>query len=103
MLEELITSCRGRVVDLRLLAEHPRAERTEACRAAMASGAAVIIAGLLPVDRPGHRVGRRICWCGEPMPRPAARPMTRSVVAVEGAAPVTDDPMSAGGPGGSSL
>ena len=28
ILEELITSCRGRVVDLRLLAEHPAAERT---------------------------------------------------------------------------
>ena len=58
MLEQLITTCRGRVVDLRLLAEQPPAERTAACLAAMASGAAVIIAGLLPVDGPGHRVGR---------------------------------------------
>ena len=58
VLEQLITSCRGRVVDLRLLAEHPRAERARACLAAMESGAEVIIAGLLPVDAPGHRVGR---------------------------------------------
>jgi predicted RecB family nuclease len=58
VLEQLITSCRGRVVDLRLLAEHPPAERTRACLAAMESGAEVIIAGLLPVDGPGHRVGR---------------------------------------------
>ena len=59
VLEELITSCRGRVVDLRLLAEPsrgPSGPRPVARR--MASGAAVIIAGLLPVDRPGHRVGR---------------------------------------------
>ena len=58
VLEQLITSCRGRVVDLRLLATEPPAERTRACVAAMASGAEVIIAGLLPVDAPGHRVGR---------------------------------------------
>ncbi len=58
VLEQLITTCRGRVVDLRLLAEQPPAERTQACLAAMESGAEVIIAGLLPVDGPGHRVGR---------------------------------------------
>ena len=58
VLEQLITSCPGRVVDLRLLAEHPPDERTRACLAAMESGAEVIIAGLLPVDGPGHRVGR---------------------------------------------
>ena len=58
VLEQLITQCRGRVVDLRLLAAEPPAERTQACVTAMASGAAVIIAGLLPVDGPGHRVGR---------------------------------------------
>ena len=58
VLEQLITTCRGRVVDLRLLAEQPPAERTQACLAAMRSGAEVIIAGLLPVDGPGHRVGR---------------------------------------------
>jgi predicted RecB family nuclease len=58
VIEQLITSCRGRVVDLRLLATESPAEQTRACLAAMASGAAVIIAGLLPVDEPGHRVGR---------------------------------------------
>jgi predicted RecB family nuclease len=58
VLEQLISQCRGRVVDLRLLSSEPRAEQTRACVAAMASGAAVIIAGLLPVDEPGHRVGR---------------------------------------------
>jgi predicted RecB family nuclease len=58
VLEQLITSCRGRVIDLRLLASEPPAEQTRACVAAMASGATVIIAGLLPVDEPGHRVGR---------------------------------------------
>ena len=58
VLEQLITGCRGRVVDLRLLAEEPVAERTQACLTAMASGAEVIIAGLLPMDGPGHRVGR---------------------------------------------
>jgi predicted RecB family nuclease len=58
VLEQLITLCRGRVVDLRLLATEPTADQTRACLAAMASGAAVIIAGLLPVDEQGHRVGR---------------------------------------------
>ncbi len=58
VLEQLITCCRGRVVDLRLLAAEPAAEQTLACVAAMASGADVIIAGLLPVDGPGHRIGR---------------------------------------------
>ncbi|HEV2929363.1 MAG TPA: nuclease, partial [Propionibacteriaceae bacterium] len=58
VLEQLITECRGRVVDLRLLATEPPADQTRACLAAMESGAAVIIAALLPVDEPGHRVGR---------------------------------------------
>src|ERR687897_261959 len=78
VLEELITSCRGRVVDLRLLAEHPSTERTEACLAAMASGAAVIIAGLLPVDGPGHRVGRPdllVRGADAPTGRPAYHPV----------------------------
>ena len=38
VLEQLITTCRGRVVDLRLLAEQPPAERTQACLAAMSPG-----------------------------------------------------------------
>lgn len=58
VLEQLITRCRGRVVDLRLLAAEPPGERTRACVTAMTSGAAVIIAGQLPDDVPGHRVGR---------------------------------------------
>ena len=58
VLEQLISSCPGRVVDLRLLAPEPAEIRTQACVAAMTSGAAVIIAGLLPVDGRGHRVGR---------------------------------------------
>jgi predicted RecB family nuclease len=58
VLEQLITLCRGRVVDLRLLAEEPLEEQTRACLRAMAAGAAVIIAGRLPVDGEGHRVGR---------------------------------------------
>jgi predicted RecB family nuclease len=58
VLEQLIIRCRGRVVDLRLLAAEPPSVQTTACVAAMESGAAVIIAGRLPVDGPGHRVGR---------------------------------------------
>jgi predicted RecB family nuclease len=56
-LEQLIASCRGRVVDLRLLREERAAVRVEACLRAMASGARVIIGGLLPPDPHGHRVG----------------------------------------------
>ncbi len=58
VLEALITACRGRVVDLRLLAEDSWADQTEACGLAMASGARVIIGGSLPVDVVGARVGR---------------------------------------------
>jgi predicted RecB family nuclease len=46
------------VVDLRLLEAEDAARQTEACLRAMASGAEVIIGGLLPVDAAGHRVGR---------------------------------------------
>ena len=50
MLEQLITSCRGRVVDLRpLSARRPRC-RSKPVVQAMTSGAEVIIDGLLPVD-----------------------------------------------------
>ena len=105
VLEELITSCRGRVVDLRLLAEHPPTERTEACLAAMASGAAVIIAGLLPVDGPGHRVGRPdllVRGADAPTGRPAYHPVAVKwhKIIERARPPVTDDPISAGGPGG---
>jgi predicted RecB family nuclease len=77
VLEQLITRCRGRVVDLRLLAEDPPAEQTQACLAAMASGAEVIIAGLLPVDGAGHRVGRPdllVQGADSPSGRPAYHP-----------------------------
>ena len=57
-MEQLITSCRGQVVDLRLLGPDEPTRQTDACVRAMASGAEVIIGGLLPVDGPGHRVGR---------------------------------------------
>src|SRR5918993_842735 len=105
VLEELITSCHGRVVDLRLLAEHPAAERTEACLAAMESGAAVIIAGLLPVDGPGHRVGRPdllVRGADGPSGRPAYHPVAVKwhKIIERARPPVTDDPISAGGPGG---
>ncbi len=58
VMEQLITSCRGQVVDLRLLGPDEPTRQTDACVRAMASGAEVIIGGLLPVDGPGHRVGR---------------------------------------------
>ena len=57
VLEKLITSTRGRVVDLRLLTAESRAIQIQACVRAMESGAALIIGGCLPVDPAGHRVG----------------------------------------------
>ena len=57
VLEKLITSTRGRVVDLRLLAAETRTTQIQACIRAMESGAALIIGGCLPVDLTGHRVG----------------------------------------------
>ncbi|HJV14760.1 MAG TPA: TM0106 family RecB-like putative nuclease [Propionibacteriaceae bacterium] len=57
VLEQLITSCTGRVVDLRPLSANTRDVQIEACVRAMTSGAQVIIAGCLPVDVGGHRVG----------------------------------------------
>jgi len=108
VLEELITSCHGRVVDLRLLAEHPPAERTEACLAAMESGAAVIIAGLLPVDAPGHRVGRPdllVRGADGPSGRPAYHPAAVKwhKVIERARPPLTEDRSpSSGAPGGGS-
>jgi len=55
--EQLITSCRGRVVDLRPLSSSPPELQIEACLRAMSSGAQVIIGGCLPVDLAGRRVG----------------------------------------------
>jgi predicted RecB family nuclease len=57
VLEQLITSCRGRVVDLRPLSSNTPEVQVEACLRAMSSGAQVIIGGHLPVDLSGHRVG----------------------------------------------
>ncbi len=56
-LERLISLAPGRVIDLRLLTAESRATQTDACLRAMASGAAVIIGGCLPVDPAGHRAG----------------------------------------------
>src|SRR4029453_19219658 len=57
ILEQLITSCEGKVVDLRPLSSDTPETQIEACVRAMNSGADVIIGGCLPVDLPGHRVG----------------------------------------------
>ena len=48
----------GRVVDLRPLREGPSADAEAACLEALASGADVVIAGLLPKDEVSHRRGR---------------------------------------------
>ncbi len=104
VLEQLITACHGRVVDLRLLAEHPSEERTAACLAAMASGAEVIIAGLLPVDGPGHRVGRPDLLvrgadssAGTPAYHPAAVKWHKIIERAR--PPLTEQPSSSGGQG----
>ena len=57
VLDQLIDSCQGRVVDLRPLSASTREVQIEACLRAMTSGAQVIIGGCLPVDLSGHRVG----------------------------------------------
>jgi predicted RecB family nuclease len=57
VLEQLITSCQGQVVDLRPLSSDNPEVQMEACARAMSSGAQVIIGGCLPVDLPGHRMG----------------------------------------------
>ena len=57
VLEQLINSCPGRIVDLRQLAASTREVQTEACVRAMSSGAQLIIGGSLPVDLLGHRLG----------------------------------------------
>jgi predicted RecB family nuclease len=61
VLQKLITSCQGRIVDLRRpptrLAANTRQVQIEACVRAMTSGAQVVIGGCLPVDLFGHRVG----------------------------------------------
>jgi predicted RecB family nuclease len=56
VLERLIGSCRGRVVDLRRLSGSSREVQVEACIRALSSGAQVIIGGCLPIDLSGHRM-----------------------------------------------
>ncbi len=58
VLDELINVCRGRVVDLRLLAYEGQDAETRACLQALSTGAEVVIGARLPPDRDGHRVGR---------------------------------------------
>lgn len=48
----------ARIADLRPLRHGPRAEAEEACLAALADGADVVIGGLLPSDEENHRTGR---------------------------------------------
>lgn len=57
LVEALIAAAPGLVVDLRLLADEP-ATAAESCLRAMTVGAEVIVGGLLPTDRAGHRMGR---------------------------------------------
>jgi len=62
VLDRLVDSCVGEVVDLRPVdlgtrSDSRRAEQIDACVRAMTSGAQVIIGGCLPVDLSGHRVG----------------------------------------------
>jgi predicted RecB family nuclease len=57
VLDQLIASCGGRVVDLRPLSARTPEVQIGACLEAMRSGAQVIIGGCLPVDLRGHRVG----------------------------------------------
>lgn len=78
VLDRLVAECEGPVVDLRLLAGDSWPARVEACRAAMASGAAVIIAGALPRDLPGHRTGLADLWvrgADQPDGRPGYLPV----------------------------
>jgi predicted RecB family nuclease len=51
-----------RVVDCRALRDQPHDVQAAATLAAMADGVPVIIGGLLPLDRHGHRSGRADVW-----------------------------------------
>lgn len=57
VLEELIDRCRGRVVDLRLLAADGSDVQVAATRRALADGVDVVVGGVLPPDHDGHRTG----------------------------------------------
>ncbi len=56
VLTELVSAATGQVVDLRGLGDSATA-RTQACLAALRSGADVILGGSLPLDVAGHRKG----------------------------------------------
>ena len=62
VLDRLVRSCTGAVIDLRELAGEPWPVRVAACRQAMATGPMVIIAGALPADEVGHRRGLADVW-----------------------------------------
>lgn len=55
--DALVAAAPSPPVDLRRLASESRAAQVKACVAAMTSGAAVIIGGVLPIDQRGHRTG----------------------------------------------
>jgi len=73
VLDRLAAVCRGRVVDLRGLGGEPWSVRVDAGRRAMAEGAAVILAGAVPADVPGHRRGLADAWV-RGADRPDGRP-----------------------------
>jgi predicted RecB family nuclease len=58
VLDRLVSTFRGQLVDLRDPADASAGARTRACRDAMRSGVDVIVAGWLPADLAGHRVGQ---------------------------------------------
>ena len=57
VLERLIDRCAGRVADLRLLATDGPDVQAAATRRALADGVDVVVGGVLPLDRAGHRSG----------------------------------------------
>ena len=70
VLEQLIGSCSGNVVDLRPMSDVTRLRQIDGCVRAMTSGADVIIGGCLPIDPSGHRVGFPISSSAAPTTRP---------------------------------
>ncbi|GAA3580564.1 TM0106 family RecB-like putative nuclease [Microlunatus spumicola] len=57
VLEQLIDRCRGRVVDLRLLAADGADVQAAATRRALLDGVDAVVGGVLPLDVDGHRSG----------------------------------------------